>query len=238
VNPAAAEAAGPGRIVVLGSPGSGKSTFCHALAGGTGLPLVHLDDAYWGPGWNRTPADAWARTVQDLAAGEHWIIDGNFADTVPQRLARAEAVVVLDRHPAWCALALVRRSRRLRRAARTGRPPHEYLPAGLTAQDPPVRSLTALLRKAAGFRRRELRRMAPLLDAAGAPVLRCRSRRAAARVLRQLIDGAARPPAHAAPPTGAVLCACAHREDPAAGRPAAGDGAGRRALPAEERSIR
>ncbi|MCF3141672.1 hypothetical protein [Streptomyces platensis] len=199
------------RIVVLGSPGSGKSTFSHALAAGTGLPLVHLDDAYWRPGWCRPSTPEWERTVERLTAGPCWIIDGNFAGTVRQRVERADAVVLLDRHPWLCAAALVRRSLRLRRDTLRGRRPRDYLPAGLAADDPPVRSLTALVRKAAGFRGRELRAMRPALAACTAPVLRCRSRRSAERLLRHL-SARSRPlpaaPAGSRPP---FVCTCAPR---------------------------
>ncbi|MFF8788236.1 hypothetical protein [Streptomyces sp. NPDC015125] len=199
------------RIVVLGSPGSGKSTFSHALAAGTGLPLIHLDDLYWRPGWSRPPAPEWERTVAQLAAGPCWIIDGNFAGTVRQRVERADAVVLLDRHPWWCAAALVRRSLRLRRDALRGRQPRDYLPAGLAADDPPVRSLTSLVRKAAGFRGRELRAMRSALAACAAPVLRCRSRRSAERLLRHL-SARVRPLPPARPGTEpAPVCTCAQR---------------------------
>ncbi|MEU6298693.1 hypothetical protein [Streptomyces erythrochromogenes] len=201
----------PRRIVVLGSPGSGKSTFSHALAAGTGLPLVHLDDLYWGPGWRRPTAPEWEHAVERLVAGPHWIIDGNFADTVRQRVERADTVILLDRHPWLCAAALVRRSLRLRRDALLGRRPRDFVPAGLAVNDPPVRSLTALVRKAAGFRDRELHRMSPALTAASAPVLRCRSRRAAAQVLRDLATPAAHP-LPAAP--GTPVCGCAQRRRP------------------------
>jgi adenylate kinase family enzyme len=39
------------RVVVTGLAGSGKSTFAVALAARTGLPVIHLDLAFWKPGW-------------------------------------------------------------------------------------------------------------------------------------------------------------------------------------------
>ncbi|QXJ25685.1 hypothetical protein AGRA3207_007212 [Actinomadura graeca] len=210
----AAPATSARRIVVLGSPGSGKSTFSHALAAGTGLPLVHLDDVYWRAGWQRPPEDEWERVVERLAAEPSWIIDGNFADTVRRRAERADVVILFDRHPWLCAGALVRRSLRLRGNALLGRPTREYLPAGLTAGDPPVRSVTALVRKAVGFRGRELRLMRPLLAAGPAPVLHCRSRREAARVLRHLSAQERPTPAE---PAGVPVCTCAQRQRPGGG---------------------
>lgn len=35
------------RILVIGSPGSGKSTFSRALAQRKQLPLVYLDQLFW-----------------------------------------------------------------------------------------------------------------------------------------------------------------------------------------------
>ena len=39
------------RVLVIGSPGAGKSTLSHQLAERTGLPLHHLDRMHWLPGW-------------------------------------------------------------------------------------------------------------------------------------------------------------------------------------------
>lgn len=66
----------PRRIAVLGSPGSGKTTFALRRTIVTGLPLIHLDDLYWHPGWTRTPDDQWPESVARRCAKEAWIIDG------------------------------------------------------------------------------------------------------------------------------------------------------------------
>ncbi|QNP71081.1 hypothetical protein IAG44_17650 [Streptomyces roseirectus] len=204
-----------GRVAVLGSPGSGKSTFCHGLAG-AGIPLFHLDDLYWHPGWRRTPPDEWRRTVAELADGDRWIVDGNHLDTVPERLARAEIVVLLDLPVLVCAWQVVRRSRRLRRGGGRGGGGGEYLPRRLRAGDPPVRDLTALLRKVLGFRRRELVELRRLLAGYDGRIVVCRSRRAARRAQRELTAllraraGAVGPPPEQTPctcggPDGAVV---------------------------------
>jgi hypothetical protein len=58
-----------------------------------GLPVVHLDAHYYGPGWRPpTPAD-WAARHRRLAAGERWVLDGNHAGTLAARLERADTVV-------------------------------------------------------------------------------------------------------------------------------------------------
>lgn len=45
------------RILVIGSPGSGKSTFSRKLAEITEIPLVHLDKEFWNYGWVETPRE-------------------------------------------------------------------------------------------------------------------------------------------------------------------------------------
>jgi adenylate kinase family enzyme len=42
------------RVMVMGSSGSGKSTFARRLSDLTGIPGVSIDALYWKPGWTRT----------------------------------------------------------------------------------------------------------------------------------------------------------------------------------------
>ncbi|MFJ9623204.1 hypothetical protein [Streptomyces sp. NPDC101181] len=196
-----------GRVAVLGSPGSGKSTFCHALAR-AGVPVFHLDDLYWHPGWQRTPPKEWRRLVRDLAHGERWIVDGNHLDTIPERLARAEIVVLLDLPVLVCAWQVVRRSVRLRRHRGAD---GEYLPRGLRPADRPVHDLPALLRKVLGFRRRELVAMRRLLAGYEGRIVVCRSRRAVRSAGRELTAALrACPPAPGSRPgaAGPTSCTC------------------------------
>ncbi len=88
------------RVIVTGMPGSGKSTFSRALSARTGLPLIHLDLHYWKPGWVRPSDDEWRVKQRSLLAGDGWIADGNYHETLDLRLERADTVVVLDT-PWW-----------------------------------------------------------------------------------------------------------------------------------------
>ena len=84
------------RVMVIGSPGAGKSTLATRMATSTGLPIIHLDKEYWLPGWTEPPATQWGDKLRDLIAGDRWIIDGNYGSSLPQRIARADTVVWLD----------------------------------------------------------------------------------------------------------------------------------------------
>jgi adenylate kinase family enzyme len=84
------------RVAIVGSGGAGKSTLARALGERTGLPVVHLDEHYWRPGWIETPRDEWRARQAELCAAERWIIDGDDAGTIDMRLDRADTLVFLD----------------------------------------------------------------------------------------------------------------------------------------------
>ncbi len=88
------------RVLVDGMMGSGKSTFAGALGAKTGLPVIHLDVHYWKPGWVRPSDGEWQERQRALLAGDAWIIDGNYNETLALRLERADTVVFLDT-PWW-----------------------------------------------------------------------------------------------------------------------------------------
>ena len=77
------------RIVVMGPPGSGKSTLARRLGAQHGLPVFHLDQAFWQPGWMQTPADRFRSEAERIAGLPAWVIDGNYTDTIGPRLAAA-----------------------------------------------------------------------------------------------------------------------------------------------------
>ncbi|WP_210483015.1 AAA family ATPase [Microvirga antarctica] len=94
------------RILVIGSPGAGKSTLARRLAAALGLPLIHLDREYFGPGWTMPSKSEWRVRATELASRPAWVMDGNYASTFDIRVPRATAVVWLD-VPRWACAARV-----------------------------------------------------------------------------------------------------------------------------------
>ena len=97
------------RVLVLGCPGAGKSTLARSLGEALSLPVVHLDKLWWKSGWiNRTEGEFDA-LLDAVLLGEEWVIDGNYLRTLPRRLERCDAVVLLDYPRRVCLFRALRR---------------------------------------------------------------------------------------------------------------------------------
>ncbi len=88
------------RVLIIGSPGAGKSTLSHAIAERTGFPLYHMDKLHWLPGWTERDRAEGLAEVHQVLAQDRWIIDGNYGSSLPIRIKRADTVVWLD-YPTW-----------------------------------------------------------------------------------------------------------------------------------------
>ncbi|WMT38899.1 DNA topology modulation protein [Paenibacillus sp. D2_2] len=87
------------KIIIIGSNGSGKSTFARKLGEILDLPVYHLDYYYWKPGWQETPPDEWNEFIRNLVQEDQWIIDGYYGKTLDMRLEAADVVVFMDLSP-------------------------------------------------------------------------------------------------------------------------------------------
>ncbi len=90
------------KILVIGSPGSGKSTFSRRLREITGLPLFYLDLLWHKPDKTTYSREEFDRKLGELLEREAWILDGNYARTLSLRLAACDTVFWLDYPPEVC----------------------------------------------------------------------------------------------------------------------------------------
>lgn len=84
------------KIIVIGCPGSGKSTFSRALHEKIGIPLHHLDLMFWNADKTTVEKSAFRARLAEALSGDEWIIDGNYASTMEERMAACDTVVFLD----------------------------------------------------------------------------------------------------------------------------------------------
>lgn len=84
------------RVIVIGCPGGGKSTFSRALHEATKLPLYHLDMMYWNADKTTVPKSIFRDRLKHVMETGAWIIDGNFASTIELRLQACDTVFFLD----------------------------------------------------------------------------------------------------------------------------------------------
>lgn len=84
------------RIIVIGCPGSGKSTFSGKLHNITGIRLIHLDMMFWNPDGTTVPRDSFRASLSEVLRQDTWIIDGDYASTMELRIQRCDTVFFLD----------------------------------------------------------------------------------------------------------------------------------------------
>lgn len=97
------------RILVLGSSGSGKTTFSTQLGTALGLDVIHLDAEFWQPGWISTPQDVWRHTVARLVERERWIMDGTYESTLHLRIPAADCLILVHQPRLLCLWRIIKR---------------------------------------------------------------------------------------------------------------------------------
>lgn len=84
------------KVIIIGCPGSGKSTFSRKLSKVTDLPLYHLDMMYWNEDKTTVERCVFLDRLNTVMVKSHWIIDGNYGSTMEQRIKECDTVFFLD----------------------------------------------------------------------------------------------------------------------------------------------
>ena len=84
------------KVLVIGSPGAGKSTFARKLSAVTGLPLYYLDLLWHKPDKTNLAAEEFDLRLNEMMEKTQWIIDGNYLRTLELRLQSCDTVFLLD----------------------------------------------------------------------------------------------------------------------------------------------
>ena len=90
------------KIIVIGCPGSGKSTFSRELHDKTKISLYHLDMLFWNADKTTVEKSVFLERLNELLDKDEWILDGNFNSTMELRMSRCDTVIFLDFPPDIC----------------------------------------------------------------------------------------------------------------------------------------
>ena len=84
------------KVIVIGCPGSGKTTFAEKLNRITGLPLYYLDAIWHKPDKNHIAREDFDKCISKIFNTSEWIIDGNYNRTIEMRLQQCDTVFLFD----------------------------------------------------------------------------------------------------------------------------------------------
>lgn len=105
------------KIIVIGCPGSGKSTITFKMKDMLNYPVLHLDKIYHIDNNNHITREELVEKVEEFAKShDNWIIDGNYISTVEQRVRLADTVILLDFDTDICIQNAINRSKKERTA--------------------------------------------------------------------------------------------------------------------------
>ena len=88
------------RIIVIGTTGSGRTTFARELARRFGVPHGEQDAWNHEAGWQMAPLERFRARVDAFTFGPAWVMDGNDGKARDLGWARADTLVWLD-YSAW-----------------------------------------------------------------------------------------------------------------------------------------
>ena len=84
------------KIIVIGCPGSGKTTFAEKLRDKTGIPIFYLDAIWHKPDRTHISREDFDARLSEILALDSWIIDGNYSRTIERRIAACDTVFLFD----------------------------------------------------------------------------------------------------------------------------------------------
>ena len=84
------------KVIIIGCPGSGKTTFAEKLQKKTGIPLYYLDAIWHKPDKTHISREDFDARLSEIFAEDEWIIDGNYSRTIEVRLKECDTVFLFD----------------------------------------------------------------------------------------------------------------------------------------------
>ena len=102
------------KVIIIGCPGSGKSTFARKLKSITNLPLYHLDMIFWNKDKTTVSKEIFLNSIQSVMNTSKWIVDGNYMSSMELRIKECDTVFFLDYPTGICLEGIKSRKGQLR----------------------------------------------------------------------------------------------------------------------------
>jgi adenylate kinase family enzyme len=106
------------KIVIIGSPGAGKTTLARKLGRMFNTKVYHLDRLFWQCGWKAKTEDTRIDILQNLVREKQWIIEGTYLHISNLHLIDADTIIFLDISSLLCSQRLMKRHREYRGRSR------------------------------------------------------------------------------------------------------------------------
>src|SRR5229473_336065 len=99
------------KIVIIGSPGAGKTALARKLGSMLKMKVIHLDRLFWQRDWKRKARDTRIDILQDLVREKRWIIEGTYLNSSKIHMKAADTIIFLDISPILCLQRIIKRHR-------------------------------------------------------------------------------------------------------------------------------
>jgi len=85
------------KVIIIGSPGAGKSVLTRRINKFLCYPVLHLDKVFHTGGKSHISREELVEKVKDFASrNDKWIIDGNYISTLEMRVKLADTIILLN----------------------------------------------------------------------------------------------------------------------------------------------
>lgn len=97
------------KIAIIGNAGSGKTTLALKLKEILQLPIIHLDQYYWKPHWEKRDFAEFYSIHNELCEQDEWIMEGNYVRAFYPRIFHADVVIYIDVSRYHCVARIIKR---------------------------------------------------------------------------------------------------------------------------------
>ncbi|MDE1461229.1 AAA family ATPase [Spartinivicinus poritis] len=84
------------KINVIGTSGSGKTTFAKKLAQQLGYPYIEMDSIFWGKNWYWPSDEEFFNNLECRLKLDKWVLDGNYSRSTPIKWKEVDTIIWID----------------------------------------------------------------------------------------------------------------------------------------------